>query len=156
MQSTISTSTRTLWSDWRFVRPQLLPGPEFAADLWHWFGLDDRQDTGSGVRCEGRRALRTANFQSPTPNNDLVGSIFTEAYRRTLPAKIIFTETGTFIPAWNNFNAYSAIFAAGLQLPTYRRFSLNLNLVDNYLNQPAFGFKSNSLQFVTGVTYSLK
>jgi len=96
------------------------------------------------------------NFQPPTPNNDLVGSSFTEAYRRILPAKIIFTETGTFIPAWNNFDAYSAIFAAGLQLPTYRRFSLNLNLVDNYLNQPAVGFKSNSLQFVTGVTYSLK
>jgi hypothetical protein len=96
------------------------------------------------------------NFQPPTPNNDLVGSSFTEAYRRNLPAKILFTESGTFIPAWNNFHAYSAIFTAGLQLPAYRRFSLNLNLVDNYLNQPAFGFKSNSLQFVTGVSYSLK
>jgi len=96
------------------------------------------------------------NFQPPTANKNLVGSSFSELYHRNLPRKILFTETGTFIPAWNDFSAYSAIFGAGLQLPTYKRFSLNLNLLDNYLHQPAFGFKSNSLQFVTGVAYTLK
>ena len=96
------------------------------------------------------------DFQSPTPSTDLVGSSFTELYHRNLPAKIIFTESGTFIPAWNDSSAYSAIFGAGLQLPTYKRFSLNINLLDNYLNQPAIGFKSNSLQFVTGILYTLK
>jgi hypothetical protein len=96
------------------------------------------------------------NFQPPTLSTNLVGSSFTELYRRNLPAKIIFTESGTFIPAWNDFSAYSAIFAAGLQLPTYKRFSLNINVLDNYLNQPAVGYKSNSLQFVTGVLYTLK
>jgi hypothetical protein len=96
------------------------------------------------------------NFQPPTPNNNLIGSSFTELYHRNLPAKIIFTESGTFIPAWNNTNAYSAIFAAGLQLPTYKRLSLNVNLLDNYLNNPAVGFNNNSLQFITGVLYTLK
>jgi hypothetical protein len=96
------------------------------------------------------------NFQPPTPNKDLVGSSFTEAYRRILPAKMIFTETGTFIPAWNDFSAYSAILAAGLQLPTYKRFSFNLSLLDNYLHEPAIGYKNNSLQFVTGIVYTLK
>jgi hypothetical protein len=96
------------------------------------------------------------NFQPPTPNKDLVGSSFTELYHRNLPAKIIFTESGTFIPAWNDFNAFSAIFGAGLQVPTYKRFSLNVNLLDNYLNNPALGFKNNSLQFVTGILYTLK
>ncbi|HXC95745.1 MAG TPA: DUF481 domain-containing protein [Edaphobacter sp.] len=96
------------------------------------------------------------NFQPPTVSKDLVGSSFTELYRRNLPAKILFMESGTFIPAWNDSNAYSAIFTAGLQLPTYRRFSLNLNLVDNYLHEPAFGYKNNSLQFVTGISYALK
>ncbi len=96
------------------------------------------------------------NFQPPTPSNDLVGSSFTELYHRNLPAKMIFTESGTFIPAWNNFSAYSAVFAAGLQLPTYKRFSLNLNVLDNYLNNPAIGFNNNSFQFVTGVLYTLK
>jgi hypothetical protein len=96
------------------------------------------------------------NFQPPTPSNNLIGSSFTEMYHRNLPAKIIFTESGTFIPAWNDFNAYSAIFQAGLQVPTYKRFSLNVNLLDDYLNNPAIGFKNNSLQFVTGVLYTLK
>jgi hypothetical protein len=96
------------------------------------------------------------NFQAPTSSTDLIGSSFTELYHRNLPAKIIFTESGTFIPAWNDFSAYSAIFQAGLQLPTYKRFSLNINLLDNYLNNPAFGFKNNSLQFVTGILYTLK
>jgi Protein of unknown function, DUF481 len=96
------------------------------------------------------------NFQPPTVSTNLVGSSFTELYHRNLPAKIMFTETGTFIPAWNNFSDYSAIVAAGLQIPTYKRFSLNLNVLDNYLNNPAIGFKNNSLQFVTGVLYTLK
>jgi hypothetical protein len=96
------------------------------------------------------------NFQPPTPNTNLIGSSFTEQYRRNLPAKIIFTESGTFIPAWNNLSIYSAIFAAGVQLPTYKRLSLNLNLLDNYLSNPAVGFNNNSLQFVTGVVYTLK
>jgi Protein of unknown function, DUF481 len=96
------------------------------------------------------------NFVPPTPNTSLVGSSFTEQYRRNLPAKILFTESGTFIPSWNDISIYSAIFAAGLQLPTYKRFSLNLNLLDNYLSNPAVGFKNNSLQFVTGVIYTLK
>ncbi|HEY1995071.1 MAG TPA: DUF481 domain-containing protein [Edaphobacter sp.] len=96
------------------------------------------------------------NFQPPTPNTNLIGSSFTELYHRNLPAKIVFTESGTFIPAWNNTNAYSAIFAAGLQLPTYKRLSLNVNLLDNYLNNPAVGFNKNSLQFITGVLYTLK
>jgi hypothetical protein len=96
------------------------------------------------------------NFQPPTVNNNLIGSSFSELYQRNLPAKIIFTESGTFIPAWNDFNAYSAIIGAGLQLPTYKRLSLNMNVLDNYLNSPAVGFKSNSLQFVTGILYNLK
>jgi hypothetical protein len=53
-------------------------------------------------------------------------------------------------------DAYSAIFAAGLQMPTYKRFSLNLGLLDNYLNNPAVGFNKNSFQFITGVVYTLK
>ena len=96
------------------------------------------------------------NFVPPTPNTSLVGSSFTEQYRRSLPAKITFTESGTFIPSWNNLSIYSAVFAAGVQVPTYKRFSLNLNLLDNYLSNPAVGFNNNSLQFVTGVVYTLK
>ncbi len=96
------------------------------------------------------------NFVPPTVSTDLIGSSFTELYHRVLPAKIVFTESGTFIPSWNDLSIYSAIFAAGLQIPTYKRFSLSVNVLDNYLSNPAFGYKDNSFQFVTGVVYTLK
>lgn len=89
-----------------------------------------------------------------TPDQNLVGSTFAEAYRRTLPGKILLTESGTYIQSWNNTDAWSGIGALGLALPVYHRFSLSLNLLDNYLNNPAFGYNKNSLQFVTGVTYT--
>jgi len=89
-----------------------------------------------------------------TPDQNLVGSTFGEAYRRTLPGKIQFTHSGTYIQSWNNTDAWSAIGTVGLALPVVHRFSLSLNLLDNYLNNPALGFNKNSLQFVTGVTYS--
>ena len=95
------------------------------------------------------------DFQPPTPSLDLIGSTFAEAYRRNLPAKLIFTESGAYIQSWNQFSAYSAVLAAGLQLPVYKRFALNVNVLDNYLNNPAFGYKKNSFQFITGVTYTL-
>ncbi len=90
-----------------------------------------------------------------TPDQNLIGSSFGEAYKRTLPGKILLTESGTYIQSWNNTDAWSAIGNLGLALPVYHRFSLSLNLLDNYLNNPAFGFNKNSLQFVTGVTYTL-
>ncbi len=97
------------------------------------------------------------NFAPPNPQNeDLIGSSFAESYHRNLPRKIVFTENGTFIPAWNNLSVYSAIFGAGLDLPTYKRFSLSLSAQDNYLSNPAFGYKNNSFQFVTGIAYALK
>lgn len=101
------------------------------------------------------------NFvQYPLPavssqNQDLIGSTFAEAYRRALPGKIQLTESGTYIQSWNELSAYSAIGALGLALPVYHRFSLSVNLLDNYLNNPAIGYQKNSLQFVTGITYTL-
>jgi len=89
-----------------------------------------------------------------TPNLNLVGSTFGEAYKRVLPGKILLTQSGTYIQSWNNTDAWSAIGQLGLALPVYHRFSLSLNLLDNYLNNPATGFNKNSLQFVTGVTYT--
>jgi hypothetical protein len=88
-------------------------------------------------------------------SDNLIGSSFTELYHRNLPAKIVFTESGSYIAAWNDFSAYSAIAAAGLQLPVYKRFGMNVNVLDNYLNNPAAGYNKNSFQFVTGITYTL-
>jgi hypothetical protein len=95
------------------------------------------------------------NFQPPNASLDLIGSTFAENYHRNLPAKIVFTETGSYIQSWNDFHAYSAIGGAGLEMPVYKRFGLNINVLDNFINNPAFGYEKNSFQFVTGVTYTL-
>lgn len=90
------------------------------------------------------------------PNQNLIGNTFGEAYHRTLPAKILFTESASILPSWNNTDAYSAVAAAGLSIPAYKRFSVGLNATDNYLNLPSPGFKKNSFQFVTSIVYNLK
>lgn len=96
------------------------------------------------------------NFQEPTVSQNLIGSTFGEAYHRNLPAKIVFTETGSFIQSWNDFQAYSAVVEAGLQLPVYKRFGMNINALDNYLNNPPPFYKKNSFQFITGIVYTLR
>jgi len=96
------------------------------------------------------------NFTPPGVNANLIGSSFSETYHRSLPAKILFTESGTFIPSWNDTSIYSAIFDAGLTIPTYKRFSLSLSAQDNYISNPVPGYQANSFQFITGLAYALK
>jgi len=96
------------------------------------------------------------SFQTASGNQNLIGSTISEAYRRTLPKKLIFTESANVIPAFNNANAYSINATAGLALPVYKRLSVNFSTTDNYLNNPSAGYNKNSYQLVTGVSYALK
>jgi hypothetical protein len=96
------------------------------------------------------------NFQGSTPKKNLIGSNFNETYRRTLLYNILFTMHGTYNESWNDFHAYSAAGAVGVTMPVKERFSLNLDIRDDYLNNPAFGYKKNSFQFVTAVGYRLR
>lgn len=96
------------------------------------------------------------NFQGSTPNRNLIGSNFNETYRRTLPYNILFTLRGTYNESWNDFHAYSAAGAVGLTMPVNERFSLNLDIRDDYLNNAPFGYKKNSFQFITAVIYRLR
>ncbi len=131
-------------------------------------GLDLQQSYGGGV---GWTVIKTANetldvkasmnyvsqqFQISAANQNLVGSVFAERYNRTLPHGIAFTEQLSVTPAWNNTQAYSAAAAAGLTLPVYKRLSLAVTSLDTFLNDPPPGFKKNSFQFTTGLTYTLK
>lgn len=88
-------------------------------------------------------------------NKNLIGSVFGEVYHRNLPAGIKFDEQLTFIPAYNNTSAYSGNAGAGATMALYKRLSLNVSTLDTFLNDPPPGFKKNSYQFTTGVTYSL-
>jgi hypothetical protein len=91
----------------------------------------------------------------PNPDQNLIGSTISELYHCSLPWKILFTENADILPAYNNTNAYSADASVGFALPVYKRLAVNFNTTDNFLNDPAAGYKKNSFQFVTGVTYTL-
>jgi len=56
---------------------------------------------------------------------------------------------------WNNLNADTATTGATFGLPLYKRIGLSTSLLDTFLNDPPPGFKKNSLQVTTGLTYSL-
>jgi hypothetical protein len=112
-------------------------------------------DLKADVHYEKQNFIQLPPPNLSTPSQNLIGSTISENYHRTLPAKIIFTESASILPAFNNSNAYSAVAAAGFTLPTYKRLSIALNGTDNYLNNPTPGYKKNSFQFVTGVTYTL-
>jgi hypothetical protein len=96
------------------------------------------------------------SFKTASNNKNLIGSTISEAYRRTLPKKLLFTESASYIPAFTNSTAYSFNVSAGLALPVYKRLSVNFSTTDNYLNDPSAGYNKNSYQLVTGVSYALK
>jgi Protein of unknown function, DUF481 len=95
-------------------------------------------------------------FQTPASNLNLIGSTFAEAYHRTLPHKLLFTENASILPAWNNSNAFSANAFASLAAPVYKRLSLVISGSDSFLNVPAVGYQKNSFQFITAISYTLK
>ncbi len=101
-----------------------------------------------------QRFNRSTNVLGSKDQN-LIGSVLNETYHRNLPAGIKFDEHITLVPAWNNTNAYSWNAGAGVAMALYKRLSLNVSALDTFLNDPPPGFKKNSLQFTTGVTYSL-
>ncbi len=90
-----------------------------------------------------------------TPNANLIGTTLFENYSRTLPRKMVFTETASILPAWNVLADYSANFNAALSMPVFKRLSATVSVADNFLNDPAEYYKKNSFQFITGVTYVL-
>jgi hypothetical protein len=92
---------------------------------------------------------------SSGPTKSLVGSVFGETYHRNISSTVKFDEQITLIPSYNNTNAYSWNAGAGITMALYKRFNLSVNALDTFLNDPPPGFKKNSFQFTTGVTYAL-
>ena len=150
-----------------YFSPRLYGFGQLAYDHNFSQGLDLQQAYGGGI---GWTVLKSAKqtldlkgsityinqqFEIAEQNQNLIGSTFAERYNRTLPHGILFTEQLSATPAWNNTRAYSAIAGAGITMPVYKRLSLAVNGLDTFLNDPPPGFKKNSFQFTTGVTYTL-
>ena len=41
-------------------------------------------------------------------------------------------------------------------MPLFKRLGANISATDNYLNNPSPGYRTNSVQFITGLTYTIK
>ncbi|HET9101344.1 MAG TPA: DUF481 domain-containing protein [Acidobacteriaceae bacterium] len=97
-----------------------------------------------------------ASATSPAYTNNLIGSSFGDNYVRKFPKKIVLTEIAMFNPAWNTPSDYSANASVGATFPVFKNFGFSVGVIDSYLNDPPTGFKGNSVQFNTGLTYSLQ
>jgi len=150
-----------------YFTPRLYAFGQLAYDHNFSQGLDLQQAYGGGVGWtvlkNSRRTLdlKTSlsyvdqQFQESSHNQNLFGSTFAEGYADKFFHGIVFTEQLSITPAWNNTSAYSAAGTAGIAMPLYKRLSFSLNTVDTFLNNPPPGFKKNSFQLITGVTYTL-
>ncbi|HEY7333751.1 MAG TPA: DUF481 domain-containing protein [Bryobacteraceae bacterium] len=116
-----------------------------------WTAIRNDRQT---LDLKGTASYISQNFNGQE-NEGLIGSVFGEVYHRNLPAGIKFDQQLTLIPAWNTLSAYSGNAGAGITVPLYKRVGFNVSMLDMFLNDPPPGFKKNSFQFTTGVTYTL-
>lgn len=130
-------------------------------------GLDLQQSYGGGV---GWTAVKSANemldlkaemdylsqqFQTSTQNQKLLGSIFTEGFTHKFKHNIALQQQLTFNPAWTNLHAYSANADLSVTVPVFKRIGVTMSSTDEFLNDPSPGFRKNSFQFTTSLTYTV-
>jgi Protein of unknown function, DUF481 len=131
-------------------------------------GLDLQQNYGGGI---GYTAIKRGDltldlkgsvnyvrqgFQLPGLDHNLAGSTFAENLWRKFPKGMLFTQSFSVTPAWNEMHAWMATGTANLTIPVYERLSFTIGLLENFLNDPSPGFRKNSFQGTTGLTYSFK
>jgi len=150
-----------------YISPRLylFAGAEFDHDYSQ--GLDLQQTYGGGlgwstIKSENEQLdLRAAlayvdqKFFLSTQDQHLVSSVFSEAYNRKFHNKITFHQDLSITPAWSNSNALSANGDLLLTIPIIKRISLTVGSADTFLNNPSPGFRKNSFQFTSGITYTL-
>lgn len=93
--------------------------------------------------------------EAATQNQDLIGSTFEQSLHRTLSHGIVLQEQLSITGPWNNLNAYAGGGNVSLTVPVYKRISFTIGLLDTFLNDPPPGFRKNSVQVTTGLTYTL-
>lgn len=92
-------------------------------------------------------------------NQELIGSTFAGDYMRKLRHGIILKQQVAYIPAYNNFKAYSATESDTVAIPFYKNLSFSIGTQDSYLNNPPPAVPPtlrNSFQLNFGVAYLFK
>jgi hypothetical protein len=156
-----------LEQDW-YVKPRLFGFGQGLFDHNYSQGLNLQQDYGGGMgvvvfkrgkeELDAKASVDYINqrFSLSSQNRSLVGSTFGETFTRTYAHGIVFTEGGTYIPAWNDTHAFSSVLNVNLTFPVYHRFGFTFGGIDNYLNDPPIGFRRNSFTLTLGANYSFQ
>jgi hypothetical protein len=90
------------------------------------------------------------------PGLNLAGATFGETFNRKLAHGMLISQDLSLVEPVNQPSDYTAAGSLRFTMPVYKRLSLTAGTVDNLLNDPPPGFKKNSFQFTTGVSYTLK
>lgn len=151
----------------QYFSPRVYSFESAAFDHDYSQGLDLEQTYGGGV---GWTAVKRANqeldlrgeltyvdqqFFTAASDQRLLGSAFAEIYNHTFRKKIVFHEQLGANPALTASRAYTASGNVSLSMPLMKRISFTLTTADEYLNDPSPGFRKNSYQFTTGLTYTV-
>ena len=105
---------------------------------------------------KGSMTFIKQEFQAPGNNHSLLGSNFVETFTHKSARGILFLQQIAFTPTWTHLEAYSAAAGASVSVPVFKRLGFTTAISDNFLNNPPLGFKKNSFQLTTGLTYTLK
>ena len=105
---------------------------------------------------KGSITYLTQEFEGAASSHTLFGSTFNETFMRKTAHGIVFLQQVSVTPAWTMLHDYFATAGASVTIPVYKRFAFSMSLADTFLNNPPSGFKKNSFQLTTGLTYTLK
>jgi hypothetical protein len=89
------------------------------------------------------------------PDTHLIGAVLGESYNRGFAHGVTFHQELSVIPSFNEPSDYSANFLANLGLPVSKKFAVTFGINDGFLNNPPSGFKKNSFEFSTNLTYKI-
>ena len=114
------------------------------------------RETNETLDLKGSVDYGKQQFELASPKiQNLLTSVFAEFYTIKFAHGIALNQQISASPAWTNTRAYSAYGSVGITFPVYKRFGFNTNVIDSFLNNPPPGFKKNSVQFTTGLSYTL-
>lgn len=112
-------------------------------------------DLKAALQYEKQSFLTTASGTS----QNLVGSTLSGTYFLKLPRGLIFNQQIAYLPAFNVTRAYSANETDTLTFPFLKSIAFTIGTIDSYLNDPVPAeppTTRNSLQFTSGITYTMK
>jgi Protein of unknown function, DUF481 len=149
-----------------YFSPRLFAFGQGAFDHNYSQGLDLQQTYSGGIGVTViQRANETLDVKGSmsyirqqfmgAPNTSLVGSVFGEDFHRVFKHAAL-DQHLTLTPAWNNTSAYAGAFNALFTVPVYKRLNGSAGFIDTFLNDPAPGFRKNSVQITLGITYTVQ